>query len=245
MSVDPEFANAVRAGIGARKLVPCFKPCTNIKLLQLLSRVHVQRTGLFNRGGHILANSGNSDDDLIYFVREMLRQEQQARELQEIVRGAAVSLVMPFSVERSVVTRLGLGISFNQLDEDLARVGLRATSDVSWNLTFGDGPITKETVSLMQLHNFLHRYGAVPEHPVMQNYMGLVTAVYYVTGGLTYTGKIANVTTLGGQFDPAAAGFNMTAGWSGKVIGATEVVVSQTNSEQWIVAIEFMDFRRI
>jgi hypothetical protein len=244
MSVDAEFANAVSAVIGANELVPCYRPLTGINLLQLLGRDHVQGIGLFNRGGHILANSGHPPYTLIYFVQEVSEQEQQARTLQDIVHDVAVEEIMTFSMERSALTRSGLSISFNQLDEDLARVGLKATSDVSWNLTFGDGPITKASVSPDRLRRFLEEH-AVHRHPGMNDIKGVVTAIYYVAEGLTYTGRSERVAFSGLQLDPAPARFDITAGWSRKVTESRDVIVSQTNSHPWIIAIEFMDFDRI
>ena len=127
-------------------------------------------------------------------------------------------------------------------EADLARVGLKATSDKSWSLYFNDGRITKKSVSEVELRTFLDR-NDIQKLRFMNSKTGVVIVMYSVTGGLTYVGDSRLVTTGGKALDPTPTGpVEIMAGWQYTVTNSGQVVLSETNPVEWMIGIEFLEF---
>lgn len=125
---------------------------------------------------------------------------------------------------------------------DLASVGLKATSDTSCILSFNDGRITRKSVSEMELIDFLEEH-KVQRLRTVNITTGVVTAIYSVTGGLTYKGDSRLVTTGGVQLDPTPTGPVMImAGCEYSVTNSGQVVLSETCPVERMIAIEFLEY---
>lgn len=69
--------------------------------------------------------------------------------------------------------------------EDLAKVGLKVVSDDSWSLTFGKDTVTRKSVSEVEVNKILARSDISWD---LRYTEGVITAIYVVTGGLTFSG---------------------------------------------------------
>lgn len=71
-------------------------------------------------------------------------------------------------------------------------------------------------------------------------YKAFVTAIYFVSGGLTYTGNDVSDTSGGVQLNPnAAADVPDNAGWKQKTTTTQEIIQSVADQHDWIIAIEY------
>lgn len=73
--------------------------------------------------------------------------------------------------------------------------------------------------------------------------MGVVTDIYYVTGGLKYTGDSESVTINAEKLDPTMTPVNIEdcAGWEYMVNDVGQVILSEINPRDWIIAIEYQE----
>ncbi|KAI2499576.1 hypothetical protein MHU86_14937 [Fragilaria crotonensis] len=226
------FPNAVRGATQAG--VPCVRPFTDIQLLQFIEHGHVDWYGFYHQT-HVLNNPGNRNDTLITYVDG----DDQKEELQELVSDAGVHILQALNVTQAAASKAGLYASSPLEATTLSSIGLKVTSDVSWSLTFGNGRIQKKSVSIMGLSKFLNKYG-ITWCPDTINFKAMVTAIYSVTGGLTYTGDAKLVTSGGGQLRPTPTGpVNVNAGWEYTLTNSGKVVLSEINPHEWIIAIEY------
>jgi hypothetical protein len=240
--VMDEFPEAVREALGAvgPVPVPCAQPYGSIKLLQLIPHSHIYVSGLVRRK-YVLANPGNSGDSLI----RVFKDGDQREELITLVREA--EHVIFKSIARNSMLP-GFHSFFPLQVVDLAGVGLKTISDKNWNISFGNGQIEKKAVSMIGLTRFLEM-NHMARSKVMRIFGGVVTAIYYITGGVRYTGDAALVTTNGVQLDPTPTGpVNIAAGWQYKVTDAGQVQLFEVDPTEWIVAIEYLrlkDFEKL
>jgi hypothetical protein len=225
------FPKAIQKAIGTG--VPCARPFPggSIKLLQRIDHAHVKRVGLF-RHNHVLINPGNSADTLITCVDD----NYQKVELETLVATADVNGLKPVNVKD--LTSLKAGFDASIPLDDLAKVGLKATTDANWSLSLGNGRITKKSVNAPRLRKFL-KSNHVPWGCDFKNKKAVVTAIYFVTGGLKFSGDSKLVTTGGLLLDAMPnVPVNCTVGWQFKVNNAGQVILSEINPLDWIIAIE-------
>ena len=226
------FPKAVQKAIGAG--VPCARPYPggSIELLQRIDHAHVKRVGFFSHT-HVLINPGNSAETLITCVDD----KDQKVELETLVANADVNGLKPVNVKD--LTSLKAGFDASIPLDDLAKVGLKATTDANWSLSLGNGRITKKSVSAPRLRKFL-KSNHVLRDDNFKNKQAVVTAIYFVTGGLKFTGDSKLVTTGGLHLDVMPnVPVNSTAGWQFKVDTAGQVILSEINPVDWIIAIEY------
>jgi hypothetical protein len=229
--------------------VPCSIPYRGITLLQLIEHSSIEGSGFFRRK-HVLANPGTRRDTLITYVerfdsdhREELDFGVQV-ELERIVSHAMTNdsfELFPMNVTVLDVMKVGINASI-ALDGDLANAGFKATSDNSWSLSFGNGVIEKKSVAMCDLTSVLSEK-CIEWKSVMTYFKGVVTAIYYVTGGLTYTGASEFVTTGGVQLTTTRAPVEITAGWQYIVCTTGQVALSEINPRDRIIAIEYRELK--
>lgn len=240
-----DFPNAVRKSLRTGGAVPCNLPYTGIQLLQLIQHHHIDAYGLF-RQMHLLTNPGGTDT-LITYVRGNFNASffswsvTPQRYLERLVAHANRNVkfkLRAMNVKQSTAMKAGFNASIS-LDGDLAKAGFKATSDNNWSLSFGNGRITKKSVGLLDLHKFLEEY-SIPWCDGMDYFKGVVTAIYSVTGGLTYTGDFESVTTGAANLRPTNVPARINAGWRCRVTETRQVQLSEIDPHDWIIAIEFI-----
>jgi hypothetical protein len=170
------FSDAVREALGGVLPVPCAQPNAGIKLLKLIPRSHIRVSGLFRRK-RVFGNPGHSYDSFINYVVD----NNQREELESLVTEAE-------SFSRKMIPRNSMTVGFNAFmplqDKDLGGVGLKPLSDSNWKINFGNGQIEKKSVSMIRLTDLLERNRIAWRH-CMSHFEGVVTAIFYVTGGLS------------------------------------------------------------
>lgn len=225
-----DFPKAVQKAIGTG--VPCARPYTGIELLKLINDDHVKNK-VFKK--HVLRNPGNSAETLIAYVDD----DGQKQALTNLVATAGVNHVQPLDVKHWTSLMAGVQASISLEAQDLANVGLKATSDAGWSLSFRNGRITKKSVNMIHLRRFL-KANRVSWGDELKYTKAVVTAVYAVTGGLIFTGRTELVTTGGVRVPPPPnVPITITAGWQYTVINTGTIVLSEINPEEWIIAIEY------
>jgi hypothetical protein len=227
-----DFPTAVRSAIGAG--VPCLRPYSGIELLQLINSDDVHQYGVFKHT-HDLNNPGNNAGTLITCIDET----EIKKELEELVERASVIHVKTLDVTQVAFLMAGFNASIPlPNNDDLVNVGLKVTSDDNWSLTIGNHTVTKKAVSEIQLKRFLAR-----SH-VDWNFdytMGVVTGIYYIAGGLTFTGDAKAVTTAGAHLvETPNVPVNVTAGWNFTGSNTGKIVVAQNDTVDWVVAIDYL-----
>lgn len=138
--------------------------------------------------------------------------------------------------------KAGFHTSISLQDGDLAKVGFKPTRDRTWSLSFGDDRITKKSVSPTKLESILTKH-KIPWRKVLRNFIGVVTDIYYVTGGLKYTGDSESVTINAEKLDPTEKPVEIkdTEGWKYTVNNVGQVVLSEINPCDWIIAIDYQE----
>lgn len=240
MSDNAEFPNAVRKSLNTLGVVPCAIPYTGIELLQLIRHSHIAWHGFWRRNC-VLANLGDSYTLINYVGDKVLKQE-----LGEYVTAAEALhryQLSPMNVERSVTIQAELQAFRPLPDADLSRVNLKLASDNNWKLNYNTGPIQKKFVPLFTLVDFLED-NTIAWRDGLRQYAGVVTAIYSVTRGISYTGETNLVTTGGMHLDPMPAFQPLNSSWEYKVTEARTVVVSEIDPLEWIIAIEYSKLER-
>ncbi|KAI2491098.1 hypothetical protein MHU86_23480 [Fragilaria crotonensis] len=239
-SMEDAFSNAVREALGGVPpvLVPCAQPYPGVKLLNLIPRSHIRVSGLFRRK-RVFGNPGNSYDSLLRLVDH---DDDQREELETIVTEA-----VPVSLKTIPINSMTVGFNaFMPLqDMELAGVGLKTLNDCNWKINCSHGQIEKKSLSIITLTDFLER-NRVAWRPCMSIFEGVVTAIYYITGGVRYIGDSELVTTDGVQLDPTTPTRPVNiiaAGWHYVVNNAGQVQLFETDPTEWIVAIEYQKLK--
>jgi hypothetical protein len=246
------FPEAVRKAVGAG--VPCGRPFTDIELLQLIDHGNIERFGLFRRK-HVLVNIGDRVDSLVNYVKLLGpkgtlidnvddEHHREDRYLEELVAKPeyAEFNVNPLNVKQCAALKTAFNASISLKNGDLAKVGFKATSDRNWTLSLVNGRITKKFVSVTKLEDFLVK-NSIPWWSVMSEFKSVVTAIYYVTGGLKYIGDSESVTTAAMKLDPTKQPVKImdADGWEYTVNDVGLVALSEINPREWIIAIEYED----
>lgn len=229
-----DFPKAVRKAIGTG--VPCTRPFTGIELLQLINYDHITRHGCWPINQlHELTNPGNPEETLITYIDA----QDQKEHLRSIVASAGKAGVKPLDVTYLKSLKVGVHADMPLTGEDLANVGLELTSDTSWSLSFADGRITKKSVSRRELRRFLDS-NKLPWDEDFAIKHAVITAIYYVNGGLKFTGNVKLNTSGGVHVTPTpSVPVDIIVGWKYTVSNTGTLVLSEANADEWIIAIEY------
>ena len=221
------FPSAVRRlGLSC---VPCSQPCTSIKLLELIDCPR-----------DVLNTIEANAKTLIEYV-----DDDQREELENLVKTSCKQYILAGDVAQSAGMMSAFHAVFPLQEADLASVELKASSDKSWSLFFNNGRITKTSVSEMELIDFLDNHDA-QMLPLENGTKGVVTAIYSVSGGLTYTGDSRLFTTGGVQLGPTSTGpVKITAGFEYTVTSSGQVVLCETDPAEWIIGVEVLDLEEM
>jgi hypothetical protein len=243
------FPEAVRKAVGEG--APCGRPFTSISLLQLIHSGNIERYGLCRRKD-VLINIGDPEDTLVNYIKILGRHDAlinfvgDEHDLEALVAKPDYEEfnVNPLNVKQCDAVKAAFCASIFLKDGDLAKVGFKATSDRNWTLAFGNGRITKKSVSEAKLEDFLKK-NSIPWNSLMNEFKAVVTAIYYVTGGLKYTGDSESVTTDGMTLDPIMKPVKIMdeEGWEYTVNDFGQVTLSEVNPQDWIIAIEYRELK--
>lgn len=250
---DYSFAKAVRSAIGDtvdNKIVPCFRPYSGMELLQFIDKEHLKLKTFgkwkalrkaFKIVGQnqteVLLHAGINRDTLI----TRLDDHDLKGDLMAIVAQARASptYVSPLNPSRTKSMKVGIYASVELNGSDLAMVGLKMINDNNWNLVFGDGKVTKWEVSRHDLSDFYKRPNARWN---IDDIKGVVTAIYFTSGGLTFQGRRKNVASGEVELQAPNVIVNIGASWCYKVTDDGFIVVKEQNPRDWIVAISYQPF---
>ncbi len=231
------FPNAVR-WLG-KSCLPCRRPCTGIKLLELIDHRRVGCYGLFRRK-RVLNTVETNAETLIECV-----EDDQREQFEYLVNTFSVQYILGWQVTQSAGFTSAFHVEFPLQDADLSSIGFKATSDRNWSLFFNDCQITKKSVNAMALIDFLDECN-IPRLRSVNSKTGVVTGIYSVTGGLTYIGDSRLVTTGGMQLDPTPSGsVKVMARCQYTVTDSGQVILSETNPVERIIAIDFLELGKM
>ena len=237
MMLSNASLNAVRR-LGT-SCVPCRRPCTNIKLLDFIDHTYVGYYGLF-RHKHLLDTVELNANTLMEYF-----DDDEREELKKLASMSSKQYILACDVTQSVGSMPTLHDAITPPDADLAKVGLKATRDKSWSLVINDGRIRKKSVSPMALLKFLNN-NDVQRPPPKNGTNGVVTAIYSVAGGLTYTGDSKLVTTGGVQLAPTPTGpVEISSGFEYTVTDSGQVVLCESDPVEWIIGVELLELKKI
>ena len=110
-----------------------------------------------------------------------------------------------------------------------------------WKVVFEKKTIRRRIVSRHDLRKF---YRSPDLHLDLERHMGVVTAIYYISGGLTFEGDANAIAKAGLDSPTTTAPFDVDAiadGWNYSVTDTGTVVVKESNPSEWIVAVEYGD----
>jgi hypothetical protein len=133
-----------------------------------------------------------------------------------------------------VVTELAIGDEGGKSDST-------KKVDMSWRATFGEGMIRMRALSHLSLGKVLRSPGLNLD---LERHMGIVTAIYFISGGLTFEGKAKAVSDDGVELQATTVPFDfddIAEGWHYSVTDTGTVVVKENDPAEWIVAVEYRD----
>jgi hypothetical protein len=225
-----KFPDTVRQAVGANVPVPCAQPFTGMKLLQPIRHDQVARQGLFRRKP-VLTDPGNNAKTLMDFVVDQGSKEK----LESLVANSGVQYVRALEVTQSAsFLNARQHVCNPPQPNELARIGLKAASDDNWSLYLYSGIIKKKSLPMLILTRILENADIMlGDH--LTNMKGVVTAIYSVTGALTYIGDAEHVTNGESPFVSA----DILAGWHCTATDDGNVILSEIDPKEWIIAIEY------
>lgn len=174
--------------------VPCALPFSGIALLQLVRKGDVKNYhgfGLFE-DTRVLVNPGNPADTL---QKCFVKNKWVFEELNHVDEGQ--TCIMPCGVDIDLKCHASLTAGLrrsNWLRASLLNDGYEVDINQTWDLTIA-GYVRKRAAAATQLESIVHhaRIGWFSGDVI-----GVVTAVYVITGGLSYTGRV-RVVIQGGE----------------------------------------------
>lgn len=280
------FAKAIRTALISG--VPCSRPYSNITLLQLIRKGHVHTNHGFwiFDDTHVSVNPGNPADTL---QKCFAKNKWVLEELEHVDEGETD--IMPLDMTCNASLTAGL-LRSNWLRARLLNDGYEVDINQTWDLSIV-GNVKKRAVAVTQLESIVNqvRVDWFPDKVI-----GVVTAVYVVTGGLSYKGKVraiikggaesvtqtsnastknkaesvaqtcnagaverkaqvaqtcatneakrqAKVLTDSTNADTTDTSVAPTPGWKFSVIGNSEIVLTERDPVDWIVAIEYLELQ--
>ncbi|KAI2491095.1 hypothetical protein MHU86_23477 [Fragilaria crotonensis] len=227
-----DFPDTVRKAVGAVVPLPCAQPFIGMKLLQPIRHDQVARHGLFRRKPVLTdfeTNARTRADfvvDLPVGVKEKL-ESLGANSGAQYVRALQVTQSAPFLKAR-------LHVVNPPQANDLAGIGLKAASDDNWSLCLYSGLITKKSLPTLGMRSILQN-ADIKSDDHLTNIKGVVTAIYSVTGALTYVGDVEHVTTGEAPIESA----HVLKGWHYTATDDGNVILSEIGPKEWIIAIEY------
>lgn len=236
------FPDAVYTTIGLG--VPCYRPFTGIKLLQLIFNDdirpresvlrHWMRRSLrcikWGPESQLLYNAGSNLETLMTLMDDA----KVRNELQGIVDDAQNVKVL--TAEDFASVKMGLLAPFIVDDKHLARFGLKGMSDDGWKLAFGNGQVTKRAVPPLTLTRFIEKHSAAMENILHDS--TVVTAIYFIRGRLQLKAHTKDVAFADAKFPCTDTPIRIGVGWHFTVTETGDVVMADDNPREWIIAIE-------
>lgn len=229
---------------------------------------------------HVLINPGNPADTLQACFD---KNDEVIKKLNDLAVGATD--VKPFDVDVDVTCHASLTadlLGSNCLTAGLLSAGFEVDVNQKWSLSIV-GNVKKRAVTVTQLERIVNQARV---EWFSENVIGVVTAVYVITGGLSYTGHIKAViqggkemvtqtrdnTAVEGKAESEAQTTNTieggkkaqleadqsntsketkttnisvasTPGWQFTVIGNRDIVLTEREHVDWIVAIEYLEVK--
>lgn len=216
------FHDAVRSAIDCG--VPCARPYSGIKLLQLIRKGDVHVNNYFT-GTRVIGNPGCNSDTLITRTDDV----NTKTELERIVNNATSMNIASLDEEKAA----SLKASFC---ESISLGGVKASltmiKEESWRITFGNGVVTKKCVPEFDLEKLLSNSNI---NIGIEHIKGVITAIYCITGGLIFTGEAKAATDGGAQF----AEIPNVQGWSCAFTKSGGIKLTEENPIEWVIAIEY------
>lgn len=246
--------------------IPCALPYADITLLQVVRKGHVQTNFFYPiyRGTphRVLVNPGNPADTLQAFFA---KNENVLEELNNLAVGG--TQIKPLGVKWHVKCDATLTTDLlgpNWQAPRLLGDGIELDFDQSWGLSI-IGNVKKRVVAETALERIVNQAQVnwFPEQVV-----GVVTAIYFITGGLSYTGKVKAIARGGAELETQRRNANVaedqaeleadpsekkadnaattvaqvapTPKWKVSVAGTSNVVLTEIDPVDWIVAIEYL-----
>lgn len=225
-----DFPRVVRKAVGSVVPLPCAQPFTGIKLLQPIRHDQVTWRGLFRRKP-VLADFENNAKTLADFVVDLGAKEK----LESLVANSGAQYVRALQVTQSApFLKARLHVVNPPQANDLAGIGLKAASDDNWSLCVYSGLITKKSLPTLGMRRILQN-ADIKSDGHLPNIKGVVTAIYSVTGALTYVGDVEHVTTGEAPIESA----HVLKGWHYTATDDGNVILSEIDPKEWIIAIEY------
>lgn len=227
------FPNAVFYAIGTA--VPCLRPFSNIKLLQIIYDKDITPRGgamcFLCRGDSLVLVNNDGCDTLITLTDE----EDIKRELEQVRNRVSESHVKALNGELGESLKAGLDVSAS----DLAAIGFKEVRETDWKLSVGkDGHVTKKVVSRRDLEKIIRKSRELRE----QRKFRVITAIYHINGHLSFTGTEEALTRAGMELQ--APPNELTAGWHYKGNGTGSIIVAADDPVEWIIAIEYLEWKK-
>lgn len=237
------FANAIQMALIPG--VPCALPYSDVNLLQIIRSGQLEKQGPIFRRRHVLVNPGNNAETLLTcFSDDFLavggnssddcrkNKEEVLKDLQGVIDQGGTTKVMPMQVTWDSSKTSGIYVS-HALEVALASVGYNLVHDRSWSLSI-DGKVTKKSVAVTKLENILMR----SHINWVTNIIGVVTAIYVITGDFSFTEKVEGTSKAAVEFLPNDTNVSI-AGWTGDVTGST-IHLKKDDPVDWVVAVEYL-----
>ncbi|KAI2504457.1 hypothetical protein MHU86_9956 [Fragilaria crotonensis] len=255
------FANAVSSVLTSG--IPCALPYADITLLQVVKKGHVKTNYFYPiyRGTphRVLVNPGNPADTLQAFFA---KNENVLEELNNLAVGG--TQIKPLGVKWHVKCDATLTTDLlgpNWQAPRLLGDGIELDFDQSWGLSI-IGNVKKRVVAETALERIVNQ-AQVNWFP--EQVIGVITAIYFITGGLSYTGKVKAIARGGAELEAQKRNANVvedqaeleddpdetnadttdapvapTRGWKVSMTGSSNVVLTEIDPVDWIVAIEYL-----
>lgn len=223
---EDSFPGAVRSAIGTG--VPCCWPFSGIKLLQVFDLDKVN--GKVFREPTIESHRGFSR------LQELLEDE-----LKDLVKGACDEHVVTLNEKQVASLKAGFLSRFLRT----SGLPLKVTTDNSWHVSIKDEKVKRRAVS----HHDLRKVFQVRPLPVMclmgdvLARMRVITAIYFISGGVTFTANAKAVRRSGEELQPTSEPVVISEGWEYTVRETGSVIVAETDPIEWIIAIEYREVK--
>lgn len=135
----------------------------------------------------------------------------------------------------------GMEVTELTIGDEEGKSDSRKKVDMSWRVTIAKGRIRMRSVSHQSLKKFLRS----PDLNLdSKRHMGLVTAIYFISGGLIFEGDANEHSNTGVDRQGTMVPFDfddIAEGWHYSVADTGTVVVKENNPAEWIVAVEYVD----
>lgn len=146
------------------------------------------------------------------------------------------AMLMRTSAKRDTQSTKGKQRLFDFMHSLRAHNKFMSKCNMSWSVSIGSDVIRRRAVSHHKLRKFLRS----PDLDLdLKRHMGVVTAIYFVSGGLTFKGIAKGVRDP--EVNSLVTNDDIAEGWHCTVTETGTVVVKENNPMEWIVAVEYRD----